>query len=163
MVTLMKLWYPKMVLGFSTRGFTLPLVHFLEYKKALLCYNLFRSFLASRFLSDTLFICQISSFILWYLCIVFHCDGKIFVWVHVGFLHWVVEGSVCGLHNRGGGGRGRGKGGPSDPDGRDCSPRRSAPADVAVRRSLPPPRRRTFSTRGTGTWPCCAEILRRDF
>ena len=74
----------------------------LYYKKTLLCYNLFQSLLASQFLSDPYFIRRIPSFILWYLCVVFHCSVNLRIRVPVVCLRSVAEGSVRTLHDRGG-------------------------------------------------------------
>ena len=52
----------------------------LLYKKALLCYNLFWSLLASWFLSDPCFIRQITSFILRYMFVILHCTRNVRVW-----------------------------------------------------------------------------------
>ena len=55
-------------------------------KKALLCYNLCWSLLASWFLSDPCFIRQIQSFILQYMYVIFYFDGNIRVQVTLYFL-----------------------------------------------------------------------------
>ena len=72
------------------------------YKKALLCYNIFQSLLASRVMSYPWFIPQNTSFIVRYLCVIFHCAGNICVWVSVRCLCSVAEDSVHALGNRGG-------------------------------------------------------------
>ena len=68
-------------------------------KKALVCYNLFRSFLASQILSDPCFILHIIRFIVLYLCAIFHCSGNVFVRVPIGCIHLVAKYGAHLLHD----------------------------------------------------------------
>ena len=88
-----------------SKNFILYLIYLSIIEEVLLCYNTFWSLLASQFLPNTCFIFQIPSFILQYLCVVFHCSGNVHVWVPVFFLCSVAKDSVCALRNQDGEGK----------------------------------------------------------
>ena len=64
----------------------------LKNRKALLFYNIYWSLLASQFLAEPCFICQITSFIRQYRCSAFGCSGSTHARSPVGCLHkWSVH------------------------------------------------------------------------
>ena len=58
----------------------------------LLCYKIYWSLLASRFLTKHCFILQTTSFIIQYWCSVFYCSVRARAWVYAGCLHpWSIH------------------------------------------------------------------------
>ena len=72
-------------------NFVVYLINLSITKKALVCYNIFWLLLASRFLSNPCLISRITSFILQYLCVVFHCYKNVHAWVPVVCLSYVAN------------------------------------------------------------------------
>ena len=72
-------------------------------KKALLCYNLCRSLLASQFLSDPYFKRRIPCFLRGYLSSVFNCAGNVRGWAPIYCLRYVAKDSSRAIRERGGG------------------------------------------------------------
>ena len=67
-----------------------------QYKKVPLCYKLYKSLLASWFLTDTCIISRFSSFIHQYWCSVFCCAGSSRSWANHRLSPFVVRlSSVC--------------------------------------------------------------------